>query len=138
MPYIAPNLYLAVRDFEFRYSKSSGPGGQKVNKSNTQVELLWDFEKSPKLSEEKKQILRQKLSRRQNKEGKLQVVSDRFRNQERNRQDCIDKLVTLVEKVFHKEKKRIPTRLSKAKKNKRQENKKKHSDKKNLRQKLKY
>lgn len=84
----------------FKASRSSGPGGQNVNKLNTRMTLLFDVAGSPSLSEEQKRRIRSALSTRIDKQGVLRVVSQRFRTQEANRQAAIERFVQLLAEVL--------------------------------------
>jgi ribosome-associated protein len=83
-------------ELSFKASRSSGPGGQNVNKLNTRMTLLFDVAGSTSLSDEQKRRLRSALSTRIDKQGVLRVVSQRFRSQEANRQAAIERFVQLV------------------------------------------
>jgi ribosome-associated protein len=84
----------------FRASRSSGPGGQNVNKLNTRMTLLFDVAGSPSLSDEQKRRVRTALSTRIDKQGVLRVASQRFRTQEANRQAAIERFVQLLAEVL--------------------------------------
>ncbi len=84
----------------FKASRSSGPGGQNVNKLNTRMTLLFDVAGSPSLSAEQKRRIRSALSTRIDKQGVLRVVSQRFRTQEANRQAATERFVQLLAEVL--------------------------------------
>lgn len=83
-------------ELSFKASRSSGPGGQNVNKLNTRMTLRFDVAGSASLSDEQKRRVRSALSTRIDKQGVLRVVSQRFRSQEGNRQAAIERFVQLV------------------------------------------
>jgi ribosome-associated protein len=114
-------------------SRSSGKGGQNVNKLSTKVELHFDYLNSSLLNEEQKALVANKLAGFINKEGILKIVSQEDRSQLLNKQNTIEKFYILLEKAFKKKKKRIPTKRSKQSKLKRLKTKKIHSEKKRLR-----
>ena len=118
---------------KFSASKSSGPGGQNVNKVNTKVELRFDVQNSILLSDEEKVLVFKKLTNKINKEGELIVVSQSERSQIGNKDKAIEKLNTLIEQALQKEKKRISTKTPKSAINKRLKIKKINSDRKDLR-----
>lgn len=122
----APELY-------FKTSRSSGKGGQHVNKTSTKVELNFNVSSSGLLTDEQKQIILQKLSNKINKNGVLQVVVQSERSQIQNKKIAIGKFHELIKKCLTKEKKRVKTKLKKGIKEKRLKNKKEHSYKKILR-----
>lgn len=118
------------REFEFRTSRSSGKGGQNVNKTETKVELIFGIEKSQLLSVEEKEIIAHKLSSRINEAGELLLTSSESRSQLANKEDVIKKFYALVEKALTKEKKRIPTKVPAAIKQDILNKKKQNSEKK--------
>jgi ribosome-associated protein len=123
------------REFEFFVSRSGGPGGQHVNTSDSKVELRFNVDKSELLSEEEKELVKQKLINKINKDGILQIVSQKERSQFRNKQNCIERFYILIESALHKQKKRKKTKPSFKSVLKRLERKKQHSEKKDRRKK---
>ena len=107
------------REFVFTASRSSGPGGQNVNKVSTKVELRFDVYHSDLLSEEEKEILRIRLQKKISAEGFLIIVSQSERTQLKNKEKTIEKFYTLIWKALTPVKKRRPTRPSAASKEKR-------------------
>ena len=120
-------------EVEYQYSRSSGPGGQKVNKTETRAELHWDMLISPMFKGEQKQLLSQKLRNRLNKKGELVFYSDKYRTREQNKSACFDNLVESIEKALTLPKKRKKTKPTRSSVEKRLKEKKKHSDKKRMR-----
>jgi ribosome-associated protein len=94
--------------------RSSGPGGQNVNKVATKVELAFNIRESELLSSEEKQILEAKLASKINEEGYLKISSSASRSQATNREDVLEKLFTTIEKALVPTKKRKPTKMPKA------------------------
>jgi ribosome-associated protein len=92
--------------------RAGGPGGQNVNKVASKAVLRWDLAASPSLAPEIKARLRARHHRRVTAAGELILTSQRYRDQERNRQDCLDKLRTLIVEVAAPPKPRKPTRPS--------------------------
>ena len=133
-------MVISVRDFskEFNFtaSRSSGPGGQNVNKVSSKVELRFDVMHSAVLSEEEKEILLIRLRNKINSEGFLILVSQSERSQLKNKGKVIDKFCLLVEYALTPVKKRKPVRKSVASKEKRLEEKKIMSEKKERRRKV--
>jgi ribosome-associated protein len=117
----------------FSASRSSGPGGQNVNKVNTKVELRFVVNESKVLSEEQKVILHNKLKNRVNTEGELVLASESERTQLRNRLKVTLLFFDLLEKALTPAKKRLKTKPTLASRLKRRESKQIRSEKKNLR-----
>jgi ribosome-associated protein len=97
---IADKVFIGEDELTFKTSRSSGPGGQNVNKLNTRVTVLFDVAGSPSLSEEHKQRIRSALSSRLDKHGVLRVVSQKHRSQEANRQAAVERLQELLREVL--------------------------------------
>ncbi len=93
---VTEDLEIADGELSFATSRSSGPGGQNVNKVNTRVTLLFDLEGSASLSAQQRALLRHRLPGRINKEGVLRVVSQRHRTQLANRDAAVERFVELV------------------------------------------
>jgi len=117
----------------FSASRSSGPGGQNVNKVNTRVELRFSIRDSAFFSEHQKNILLLKLKNRINTNGELLLFSESERSQLSNRQKVIARFFELLEKELTPQKKRRKTRPTAASRLKRIENKKKQGEKKDRR-----
>ncbi len=122
------------RNFEpeliFTTSRSSGPGGQNVNKVNTRVELRFNVITSQLLDEEEKQRVMEKLAGRLTNDGELIVTAQESRSQLKNREAAIEKFYVLLEEALKKPKKRKRTRPPAASRKKRLEEKQKHAEKK--------
>jgi len=114
-------------------SKSSGPGGQNVNKVNTKVEVRLNIENSNLLSDDEKILLLEKISNKINKLGELIVTSQSERTQLQNKEKAIEKLNLLIDKALKIKKKRKKVKIPKSVKEKRLKNKKIQSDKKEKR-----
>ena len=100
-------------EFQFLTSRSSGPGGQNVNKVNSKVELRFDIQNSSLLTDDQKNILLVKLATKITSEGILSVVSQRDRSQLSNKEDAIEKLYLLFAKALKPVKPRKNTRPTK-------------------------
>lgn len=109
-----------------RFSRSSGPGGQHVNTSDTRVEVRWDIAQSPSLSEDMRARLLARLGDRL-VDGVLVVVVSDFRSQWRNRQTARARLTMLVEDAMRPQKSRRPTRRTRASHQARLESKRRRS-----------
>jgi ribosome-associated protein len=122
-------------EFIFSASRSSGAGGQNVNKVNTKVELRFNIVQSVLLSNEEKEIILQKLKNKINSEDELILVCQTERSQLRNKEKVVLRFYALIEKVLKPKKVRKKTKPSKAAVEKRLDEKKKQSEKKLLRKK---
>jgi ribosome-associated protein len=129
-------LQIPDSEIEWSYVRSSGPGGQNVNRTNSCAVLRWNYleSKSLQLIFPSNTVLN-KLKALATNEGDIIVRSQAFRDQERNYQECIEKFVKIITQTFHIPKKRIATKPTHSSKKKRLQSKKLHADKKNLRQK---
>ena len=93
---VTRSIQLDERELEERFVLAQGPGGQNVNKVSSAVELRWDARNSPALTDEVRARLERLAGRRMTKEGVLVLISQRFRDQPRNRADALDKLLALI------------------------------------------
>lgn len=114
-------------------SRSSGPGGQHVNKTNSRVTLQWKVEEQAGFTEEQKAKIFHKLRQYINSEGLLQISVQESRSQIQNKALAEKRLLQLLRECFRPQKKRIPTQPGKAAVQKRLTSKKLHADKKKIR-----
>ncbi len=132
--YITSILEIPLAELRFKFNRSSGPGGQNVNKLNTRAELQYNFAQSAVLSALQRQRIAKKLSARLNSEGLLIVNSERFRTQGGNREDCLDKLSALLaEAIKPPPPKRRKTKPGRAARARRLDGKKRRSERKKSR-----
>jgi ribosome-associated protein len=122
-----------LSELEFKAVRSSGPGGQHVNKTSTKVELRFDPASSQGLSDSECLIVVNRLARRMDKDGLIRLTEDNSRSQLRNKQVVSDRLITLIEEALKPRKRRRPTRPTRASKEARLKGKKLHSEKKRSR-----
>ena len=125
-----------LHELTFTTSRSSGPGGQNVNKVNSKVTLKWDVAYSFVLKPDQKEMIIKKLASHITTEGILMITSQENRSQLENKEAVISKLDQLLIKAFRITKVRKATKPTKAAKQKRIKSKKYHSEKKQWRQKL--
>lgn len=132
---ISDTLSIPLTELSFRFSRSSGPGGQHVNKSETRVELLFDVANSPGLTDEQRERVMRRLARRIDSAGVLHVVSQATRSQKQNRDLAIERFTRLVQKALEPPKKRRPTEPSRQAKERRLREKRRRSEIKRYRRK---
>ena len=109
---ITPKIIIPFEEIRFVASRSSGPGGQHVNTTDSRVTLLFDVDGSPSLTELQKVAVKGKLRRRMDKNGVLQVSSQVFRSQKSNKDSAIERFVELMrwalEPVVPRKETRVP------------------------------
>ncbi|PJJ68050.1 alternative ribosome rescue aminoacyl-tRNA hydrolase ArfB [Chryseobacterium geocarposphaerae] len=118
------------KELSFKTSRSSGAGGQNVNKVETSATVLWNVSESEFFTDEQKDLIEDKLKNRINADGFLFLTVSESRTQLMNKNKAIEKILEIVDKALFIPKKRIATKPSKAKKQKRLDTKKKLSEKK--------
>ena len=130
---INSRLKVPLREFQFTFARSSGPGGQNVNKVNTKATLRWPVLASRSLPEQVRERFLVRYRRRVTAEGDLLIRSQRFRDAGRNVADCLEKLRKMLSDVAEAPKKRKPTKPTRASMRRRLDQKRKLSQKKQLR-----
>ena len=113
---VSRGIHIPEGEFAWSFVRSGGPGGQNVNKVASKAVLRWDLRHSPSLPAEVRARVEAQQPGRVTTEGELILTSQRYRDQERNRQDCLEKLRTIVLQATAVPKvrmKRKPTRASK-------------------------
>jgi ribosome-associated protein len=125
--HITGTVSIPMSELQFRFARSSGPGGQHVNRSATQVELLFDVANSPSLDETQRRRVLRKLESRIDKEGVLHLVSQETRSQLRNREEVVERFRELMREALHVPRRRRPTRPTRAARERRLEEKRRRS-----------
>ena len=97
---ITDDLWILDKELVFKASRSSGPGGQNVNKLNTRITLLFEVPNCPGLSDSQKQQILARLSGRADKQGIIRVVSQKFRTQKENRTAAVERLQELLKNAL--------------------------------------
>ena len=130
------NAFLSIPRSELstKASRSSGAGGQHVNKTSSRIEISWNIRASRAVTDEQKERLLSKLSSRLSYDGAIRVVASDTRSQLRNREAAESRLAEAIAKALTVPRKRKPTRRPRAANEARLDDKKKHSDKKRERQ----
>lgn len=130
---ITPHIHVHEHELTFRFVRASGPGGQNVNKVATAAELRFDVGHNNTLPESVRTRLLTLAGNRINSQGELLIFAQRFRTQERNRADAVERLVTLIRRAAVIPKARKHTKPTRSSKRRRLEGKRRLSDKKRLR-----
>lgn len=125
-----------IQELDFKAVRSSGAGGQNVNKVSSKVVLTFNPEESQALTEEEKFLIEHKLANRLNANKTLVMQCDEDRSQLRNKDIVIKRFLQLIENALRIEKPRVPTKIPKAVIKKRIENKRRQSEKKDSRRRL--
>jgi ribosome-associated protein len=107
---ITPTLTLRDDEFEFRFVRASGPGGQNVNKVSTAVELRFDAARSPSLPEDVRARLLRLAGTRASNDGVILIDARRHRSQTLNREDAIARLVGLIQRAAERRRPRVATK----------------------------
>ncbi len=129
-------LKIPLREIHFQFARSSGPGGQNVNKVSSKAVLRWNMGASSSAPEGVKRRFRRKFPRRVSREGEVIISSSRFRDQGRNVADCLEKLRAALAEVSTPPKPRRPTRPTRAAREKRLRDKHERAEKKKQRKKV--
>jgi ribosome-associated protein len=130
---VMEGISIPENELGFTASRSGGPGGQNVNKVSTKITLSFDVRRSAVLSDDQKRRIAEKLATRINNDGILQVVSQQTRSQEMNRTAAIERFAELLRSALTPKRARFKTRLPRAAKEQRLQEKKKRSVKKQAR-----
>jgi len=133
------NLHHSIpKELKFKTSRSSGPGGQHVNKTSSRVEAIFDLEASTLFTDEQKELILGKLTSYLDSKNVIHVVSQNLRSQLRNKNTAILKVIELIENALVIPKKRKPTKPSKGVIERRLKQKKLRSDTKKFRGRIDY
>ena len=131
---VTDTIAIDERELEERFVRSPGPGGQHVNKVSTAVELSFDAARSPALPEPVRERLLRLAAGRLSAEGMVVIEAHRYRSQERNRRDALERLIALIQQATLVQKPRKATRPTRRSQERRLEGKAQRSATKGLRQ----
>ena len=109
--YIRKGVDIDENEIRYSYSRSSGPGGQNVNKLDTRVTLIFDLADSASLTDEQKARLRKHLASRINRRGELRIASQKHRSQWRNREEALGRFQQMLAQALERRKQRRKTRV---------------------------
>ncbi|MDP6179043.1 MAG: alternative ribosome rescue aminoacyl-tRNA hydrolase ArfB [Desulfatiglandales bacterium] len=137
MIHITRSISIDEREIQEEFIRASGSGGQNINKVATAVQLRFNVVNSPSLPDDVRERLMQLAGRRMTDKGILIIEARRFRTQERNRKDAIDRLVELVRKAAEKPKLRRKTRPTPASRRRRLNMKRRQGEMKRMRRSVK-
>ena len=130
---VTRTIQIPLREFQFTFARSSGPGGQNVNKVNTKATLRWPVVRSTSLAEGVRERFLSRYARRITGDGDLVITSQRFRDQGRNVADCLEKLRAMLAEVAVAPRRRKKTKPTKAARERRLREKRQKADKKSSR-----
>lgn len=128
--YVNGTLSIPRHELDVRVSRSSGAGGQHVNKTSSRVEIFWNVAASPALTDDQRARLQEKLASRLTGDGSIRVVASDMRSQTRNREIAEERLAELISRSLIVPRKRKPTKPTKASKEARLDAKRRRSSKK--------
>ncbi len=130
---VTKNIHIDESEIDLRFVRASGPGGQKLNKVATAVKLRFDVARSPSLTDTVRERLVRLAGKRVTRDGILVIDARRFRTQERNRQDALQRLAHWIQRAAKVPKPRRKTRPSTAAKKRRLDEKRRRGKTKRLR-----
>ena len=128
-------IVIPAHELEITTSRSSGPGGQYVNKTDSRITVRWNVNQTHALSEEQKARVLQNLQAQLTTQGDLMVSNSASRSQQQNKEDALENLAQQIRKALYVPKKRMATRISKTKKEAYVQDKRRHGGVKKLRNK---
>lgn len=138
MLFVTPEIQVPDEELTFTFARSSGPGGQAVNKVNTKAVLRWNFAGSRSLNEGQRARFLERFGNRLTKNGELVIASEEFRDQKSNQDSCREKLVSMLQAIAKPPKVRRPTKPTRGSKERKLDSKRRVGKNKELRKKIRY
>jgi ribosome-associated protein len=130
---ITPQLSIPDDELTITASRSSGPGGQHVNKVSTRILLEFDVDGSPSLTPTQKRRIHQHLATRITVDGRLRIRCQRHRSQSANRREVVERFVALLQEALKPRTRRVKTRIPRTQKTRRLDSKRKRGEQKRRR-----
>jgi len=127
---VTESLVIPDAELDIKASRSSGAGGQHVNKTSSRIEISWNVRDSSVLSDEQREMLLERLASRLSNDGAVRIVASEMRSQKQNRERAEARLADLIRRALTPRKKRKPTRRPRSADEARLTSKKLHSKKK--------
>ena len=127
------HIRIPLEEFEFTYARSSGPGGQNVNKVNSKAILRWNPTTSPSLPDDVRARFLSRFSSKLTTGGEIVIASEKTRDQRKNVDDCLERVRIMLLEIARPPKKRRPTKPSRGSKERRLDSKRRDSAKKSNR-----
>ena len=125
---LSDTIWVEAHELQERFVRASGPGGQNVNKVSSAAQLRFDAATCDVIAPDVLTRLRGIAGQRMTQAGVIVITAQRFRSQERNREDAIERLSAMLRAALHRQKFRRPTRVSKGVKKRRLDSKRRHSN----------
>jgi len=135
---VTDSIALDESEIEECFLRASGPGGQNVNKLASAVQLRFDVEQSPNLPTSVRERLKRQAGQRLTRQGVLVITAQRFRSQHRNREDAVQRLISMIRAAAEAPKRRLPTRPPSASRRRRLDHKRRRGAIKRLRRSVSY
>ncbi len=125
---VSEHVRIPAHEIELSYARSGGPGGQHVNKTSSKVLLRWNPRTSEALRDEDRERIEEKLASRLTEDGDLLVTSERNREQSRNVDDAVERLIGILREALKRQRKRRKTKPTRSSQRKRLDSKKRRGD----------
>ena len=125
---VSPSILIPLSEIEIAFTRSSGPGGQHVNKTSTRAEITFDLKNSPSIPEQDRVWLLSRLATKLDSDGRIHIAAQEYRSPLRNKQKAIERLEAMLQEAIKRPKKRKKSKPTKSSVEARLKSKKKASD----------